>query len=178
VVVSGRFRGLDESSPTGFFDRSEAERAVGSGPREHDPNGIVSLIGGQGPEEMVDRGAAKNLAGLAHLEDSVLDAKPHAGRNDVSVTVLHASAILGLLQRQGGRMLKDLRQIALPAVTQMEHHDDGDARLARHRLQKFSKCIHPPGRRPNADNRLRRLLGPGGAVGRGGFGDRLGRRDV
>jgi len=144
------------------FDRPHAKGAIAAGAREHDANGPLALILGQGPEKEIDGHAvAPGVRGLQQMQGAIQEGHVSTRRNDVGAVGLHHHAIFHLEDLHAGIAPNQIGKKAFVIRGQMLHQHKGHARidLGGHPREKGLKGPQAARRRADAhDGKWRRRL--------------------
>jgi hypothetical protein len=84
---------LDERDASFRLDRSQAERAVRSCPRQHHADGAPLPLSGERAEEVIDRRVTVDRGARREREDAARDRDVSVRRDHVDVVGLHASTV-------------------------------------------------------------------------------------
>ena len=155
AVVLGGVGGLRDDHAALALDRSYPQRAVAAGAREHDADGPLVLILGQGSEEKVDgHPQTARRVWLQQLQATVQKGHVAVGRNDVSAVGLDLHTVLNLIDLHAGIAFDQVAQDALVVRGQVLHQDEGHVDLAvgGHGGKKGLERRQPTGRGAHADN--------------------------
>ena len=128
AIVLGGHGILRDGQPSSRLDRSQAERAVGSGSGEDDPDPPLLRVRRQGAQEEVDRHAdAAGLDGLGQPQRPSADAQVSAGRHAIDVIGLDRRVGFHLHHGHGGAPAEQLRDQARVRRVQVLHEHEGHA---------------------------------------------------
>ena len=137
------------------LDRPHAQRAVAAGAREHDADGPLALVLGQGAEEEVDRQAQAARRGrFQQVQRAIQKGHVVVGRDDVGAVGLHRHPVLDLEDLHAGVAPDQVGQDALVVRGQVLHQDKGHAGIGvgGHAGEEGLERRQPPGRRADADD--------------------------
>ena len=154
AVVFGGFGVLRHRHAAFALDRPHALGAVAAGAREHDADGPLALVLGQGAEEKVDRQAmAARRGGFQQLQRAVEKGHVPVGRDDIGAVGLDRHAVLDFEDLHAGITLDQFGEDALVVRGQVLHQDKSHAGIGvgGHAGKEGFKCRQPPGRRADAD---------------------------
>ena len=109
----------------------DAEGAVGAGPREHDPDGVLALIFGEGGQERVHQQATALRLRRDEPQGTVLDEQGLPRRDDVHVVALDALPVARDLHRELRGARQDVGEAALVLGGEVLHEDVGQPAVRR-----------------------------------------------
>ncbi len=172
AVILGGFGVLSHHHAALALDRPHPQGAVAARAREHDADGPLMLVQGQGAEEEVDRQTAEARCGrFQQLQRAVQKGHVPIGRDNVGAVGLHHHPVGDLEDLHAGIVLDQLGQDALVVRGQMLHQDKGHAGIGigGHAGEKGLERRQPSGRGADTDNGKSFALGPGRRLGGGWF---------
>ena len=148
----GGLGGLGHHHAALALDGPDAQGAVAAGAREHDADGPLALVLGQGAEEEVDGQAlAARRRRLQQLQGAVQEGHVPARRDDVGAVGLDHHPVLHLKDAHAGVAPDELRQEALVIRGQVldQHKGHAGIRLGGHAREEGFKS--PQATRRGAD---------------------------
>ena len=155
AVVLGGFGVLRHDHAALALDRPHAQGAVAAGAGEHDADGPLVLVLGQGAEEEVDRQALAARRGrFQQLQRAVQKGHVAVGRDDVGAVGLDRHPVLDLEDLHAGVALDQVGEDALVVRGQVLHQDKGHAGIGvgGHAGKEGLERRQPPGRSADADD--------------------------
>ncbi len=154
AVEPRRGRILDDRDAARADDRPHAQRAVGAGARQDDPDGVLALVLGERAQEGVDRHALPaRLFELGELQHAVEDAHAAVRRDHEDGVRAHGHLVGRLGHRERRHALQDLRQETRVARVEMRHEHERHACVGRHVAEEFLEGFESAGGRADADDR-------------------------
>ena len=154
AVVFGGFGVLRHRHAAFALDRPHPLGAVTAGAREHDADGPLALVLGQGAEEEVNRQTmAARRGGFQQLQRAVEKGHVPVRRDDVGAVGLDRHAVRDFEDLHAGIALDQFGEDALVVRGQVLHQDKGHAGIGvgGHAGKEGFECRQPPGRRADAD---------------------------
>ena len=151
AVELGAFGGLGHGHAPLAFDGAHPLRAVAAGAREHDADGPLPLVLGQGAKEEVDgQPQAPRRTWLQQLQRAVKKGHVPIGGDDVRTVGLDAHPVFDLEDFHAGVALDQFAEDALVIRRKVLHQYEGHAALAVAGMaeKKASKAASPPADAP------------------------------
>jgi hypothetical protein len=150
-VEAGARRLLHQGQPADLLDGADAAHAVRPGAGEHDADGAVALVFGEGAEEDVDREAHRAVGGLVgEAQLPVLDLEVLPRRDQVNGVGLDRDALVGAPDGHPGALREQLHHEALVVRREVLDDDEGhpavDGRAVEEDLQRLEAAgggAHP-----------------------------------
>ena len=156
AVVLGGFGCLRHHHAALALHRPDAQGAVAARAGEHNADGALVLVLGQGAEEKIDgQPDAAGQGGFQQLQRAVHKRHIAIGRDDVSAVRLDHHSVLDLEDLHPGIAPDQLGKDALVVPGQMLHQNKSHARIVvgGHGGEESFERRQSPGRRADADDR-------------------------
>ena len=154
AVVFGGFGVLRHRHAAFALDRPHPLGAVTAGPREHDADGPLALVLGQGAEEEVNRQTmAARRGGFQQLQRAVEQGHVPVRRDNIGAVGLDRHAVRNFEDLHAGIALDQFGEDALVVRSQVLHQDESHAGIGvgGHAGKEGFECGQSPGRRADAD---------------------------
>ncbi len=130
AVIFGGFGVLNHDHAALTLDGPHPQGAVTAGAGQHDDDGQLMLVLGQGSEKKINRHTvAPGRAGFEQLKGSIQKGHIPVGRNDVGTVGLDRHSVLDLENQHAGIALDKVGEDTFVVRGQMLHQNKGHARI-------------------------------------------------
>ena len=149
--VFGLFLGLGHGHAAPALDRLQPQRAVAAGAGEHDADGLLFQVLGQGAEKVIDGQAhVPDLDRLHQMKHSLIECHFSVRRIEIDGIGLHLHAVPDLQDGHVGIFFEDFADNALVLGAEVldDHKSHVHARRAGMLAKKASRGSRPPADAP------------------------------